>query len=332
MSILLIQRSIRTDSRRRLGNCYTKLVAGLLLILFVAAPPGVQAEPVPAAVVRAVLSEPEPKLDFLQAAITFDRLIDRNSDVSATRALVARLDDAARQMAGPKPSDAYKLAALRKAIYGTGAWNYNRAFTYDLADPLGQQVRSKMLSTYVRTRKGNCVSMPVLFLIVADRIGLKVRLAAAPLHLFVRYTDPAGVDHNLEATSGGHEARAEWYRANLPMTDRAIQSGIYMRTLSKRETIAQMAASVLDHLMAERRYQEAADVADAILAASPREAYAMVKKGSAMGELMKAEFLDRYPVPALIPPALRPRYAALVAANEKAFRDAAALGWEESAR
>jgi regulator of sirC expression with transglutaminase-like and TPR domain len=258
----------------------------------------------------------------------FDRAIDKGSDTSAARATVARLVDAARQMAGPNPNDRYKLAAVRKAIYGTGAWNYNRPFTYDLKDPLGRQVRSKMLSTYVQTRKGNCVSMPVLFMIVADRMGLKVRLAAAPLHLFVRYTDPAGVDHNLEATSGGHEARAEWYRTNLPMTDRAIQSGIYMRTLSKRETIAQMAASVLDFLMAERRYQEASDVADAILAASPRDAYVMVKKGTAMGEIMKAEFHDKYPDPALIPPALRPRYAVLAAANEKAFRDAEALGWE----
>jgi regulator of sirC expression with transglutaminase-like and TPR domain len=174
--------------------------------------------------------------------------------------------------------------------------------------------------------------MPVLFLIVADRIGLKVRLAAAPLHLFVRYTDPAGADHNLEATSGGHEARSEWYRTNLPMTDRAIQSGIYMRTLSKRETVAQMAASVLDFLMAERRYQEAADVADAILAVNPRDAYALVKKGTALGGLMKAEFFDKYSDPASIPAALRVRYAALAAANQKAFRDAEALGWEESTR
>jgi len=280
--------------------------------------------------VGAVLSQPETKLDFLEAAVTFDRLVDKNSDVSATRALVARLVDAVRQMAGPKPSDAYKLAAVRQAIYVSGVWNHNRPFTYDLNDPFGQQVRSKMLSTYVRTRKGNCVSMPTLFLIVADRIGLNVHLAAAPLHLFVRYTDPAGVDHNLEATSGGREARTEWYRTNLPMTDRAIESGIYMRTLRKRETIAQMAASVLDFLMAERRFQEAADVADAILAASPRDAYAMVKKGSAVGELMKAEFVDKYPSPALIPPALRSRYALLVAANEQAFRDAEALGWESA--
>ena len=44
-----------------------------------------------------------------------------------------------------------------------------------------------------------------------------------------------------------------------------------------------MAASVLDFLMDERRYQEAADVADAMLAVNPRDAYALVKKGSAMG-------------------------------------------------
>lgn len=242
--------------------------------------------------------------------------------------MAARLVDASRQMAGPKPTDAYKLAAVRQAIYVSGAWNYNRPFTYDLADPLGQKVRSKMLSTYVRTRKGNCVSMPVLFLIVADRIGLKVRLAAAPLHLFVRYTDPGGVDHNLEATSGGHEAPAEYYRAKLPMTDRAIQSGIYMRTLSERETIAQMAASVLDFLMAERRYQEAADVADAILAVSPRDAYAMVKKGHAAAAMMQAEFVDKYPDPTLIPPHLRPRFAALRAAYQERFRQAEALGWQ----
>lgn len=187
-----------------------------------------------------------------------------------------------------------------------------------------------MLSTYIRTRKGNCVSMPVLFLIVADRIGLKVRLAAAPLHLFVRYIDPAGVSHNLEATSGGNEAPAEVYRRNMPMSERAIRSGLYMRTLSKRETIAQMAASVLDFLMAERRFQEAADVADAMLAVNSRDAYALVKKGSAMGEMIKAEFAVNFPTPDLIPPSLRPRYSMLAAANEKAFRDAAALGWEPS--
>lgn len=306
---------------------YAALFITVLLLTFPRFAAIAQTGPAPVDTVRGVLSQSEKRLDYLEAATAFDRLIDKSSNSTATRATVARLVDASRQMAGPRPSDAYKLAAIRKAIYVAGPWNHNRAFGYDLSDPLGGKPGSKLLSTYVRTRKGNCVSMPTLFLIVADRMGLKVGLGAAPLHLFVRYTDPAGIDHNLEATSGGHEARTEWYRQNLPMTDRAIESGIYMRTLSKRETVAAMALSVLDFLMAEHRWQEAQDVADAILAANPRDAYAMVKKGTAVVGLMQAEYHDRYPDPALIPPALVPRYRLLAEANEKAFTEAEALGW-----
>ncbi len=246
--------------------------------------------------------------------------------------MIDRLVDAARQMAGPNPTDAYKLSAIRKAIYVAGAWNYNRAFEYDRADPFGKVLTNRLLSTYIRTRKGNCVSMPILFLIVADRMGLNVHLATAPLHLFVRYTDPQGVDHNLEATSGGHEARTEWYRENLPMTNRAIESGVYMRTLTKRETIAEMATTVMDYLLDEHRYQEAIEVADVILAVLPRDAYTMVKKGSAFAGQLQVEFIDKYPNPALIPSTLRPRYQMLAAANEKAFKDAEALGWQEPAK
>lgn len=303
--------------------------AVVLLFIWVGTPASAAApgNSLPVQAVREILSRPESRLDYLEAVIAFDRLIDKNSDIPATRAMVTRLVDAARQMAGPKLTDAYKLAAVRQAIYVAGAWNHNRAFSYDLSDPLGGQPGSKLLSTYVRTRKGNCVSMPILFLVVADRMGLKVGLGAAPLHLFVRYTDPAGADHNLEATSGGHEARTEWYRRNLPMTDRAIESGIYMRTLSRRETVAAMALLVLDFLLAQRRYEEARGVADAILAASPRGAYAMVKKGSAAAGQMQVEYHDLYPDPALVPAALRARYRMLAEANAKAFGEAEALGW-----
>lgn len=284
------------------------------------------------ATVKAILDRPVARLDYLEAAITFDRLIDKDSNIAATNAAVARLVDAARQMAGPKPTDSYKLSATRQAIYVAGAWNYNRAFRYDLDDPLGQHIKNRLLSTYIQTRKGNCVSMPTLFLIVADRIGLNVHLATAPLHLFIRYTDPSGVDHNLETTSGGHEARTEWYRQNLPMTDRSIESGAYMRTLTKRETIAEMATTVMDYLLDQHRYQEAIEVADVILGVVPRDAYTMVKKGSALAGQLQVEFIDKYPNPALIPGALRPRYQMLAAANAKAFKDAEALGWQEPAK
>jgi len=254
-----------------------------------------------------------------------------STDEAATKSTIARLVDAARQMAGPNPTDAYKLAAVRKAIYDSGPWNYNRAFSYDLTDPLGQNPESCRLSTYIKTRKGNCVSMPTLFLIVADRMGLNVHLAAAPLHLFIRYVNPAGVVSNLEPTSGGHAADDAQYRKAMPMTDRAVASGAYMRTLSKREGVAELATTVMDMLIGQHRFQKAVDVADAILAVNPRETYAMTKKGTAIAGMMQAEFVDKYPDPNRIPSSLRPRYRHLVELNEAAFKAAEALGWKEPA-
>lgn len=61
-------------------------------------------------------------------------------------------------MAGPNPTDRYKLAAIRKTIYVAGLWNRSRPFSYDQADPLGLNVRNKLLDTYFKTRLGNCVS------------------------------------------------------------------------------------------------------------------------------------------------------------------------------
>lgn len=172
--------------------------------------------------------------------------------------------------------------------------------------------------------------MPILFLLVGERMGLNLALSTAPLHIFIRYTDEAGREINLETTSGGHPARLAWYRQNLPMSDRAIASGLYMRTLTRREAVAHMASTVLDFLMTERRFQEAIAVAEIVLRHYPRDGYTMVKLGTAYGEIMRVEFIQRYPDPAAIPPPLRQRFVMLARGNQAAFEAAEALGWEPS--
>jgi hypothetical protein len=71
--------------------------------------------------------------------------------------------------------------------------------------------------------------MPILFLIIADR--LDVALVCAPNHIFVRYAAPDGHVFNLETTSGAHPARLDWFRQEMPMSDRALSSGLYMRSI-----------------------------------------------------------------------------------------------------
>ena len=280
----------------------------------------------PDAAVKVQIGSP----NLLAAKIALDRTIDPSITPAETEAQVAKLIAAARIFAGPHPSVGAQFDAVRKVLYRPGPWNGNRAFAYDQGDPLGTDVHHKLLSYYLVTHRGNCVTMPTLFMIVGRGIGLHLTLTTAPLHELVRFTHPGLPVLDIEATSGGGFARTEWLRQVDPMSDRSIESGLYLRTHSDRETVAEMANMVLEYLIDTGRNEEAVKVADVILSADPKDGFTMVKKGTAIAAIIKAEFEHKYPTPAQIPPNLRGRYEELAAANQKAFADAEALGWEAS--
>jgi integrase len=96
-----------------------------------------------------------------------------------------------------------------------------------------------------------------------------------------------------------------------------------------KQGVGQMVTIVVEYLLVQHRYQEAADTTDAILAVNPHDAFTMTKRGTAFAGLLQTEFIDKYPTPSMIPVPLRPRYRMLAQANAKAFADAEALGWEE---
>lgn len=283
------------------------------------------------AALHGILSVEDARLDYSHAKLALDQLIEPADSTAATMAMLDRMEQDARRLAGPSSTPDMLFAALRRLIYEAGSWNDHRPFAYDHADPLGQRIGNKLLSTYLATRRGNCVSMPVLFLILADRLGLDVALSTAPLHVFVRYRSESGQVLNLETTSGAHPARDEWYRRHMPMTDQAIAGGLYMRSLSKREGVALLATTLLEHLMEQRRLDEALAVSRIILRHAPRDGYTMVKQGSVYAKMVEAEFTGKYRVPALIPALSRPRYLTLMHLNRAAFQAAEALGWDSAA-
>jgi len=146
--------------------------------------------------------------------------------------------------------------------------------------------------------------------------------------MFIRYTDATGRQFNLETTSGGHVARDVWMREQAPMTDRAIASGLYMRPLTRREAVADMASTVVEYLIKVGRNEDAISVADVILKNYPRNGYIMVKRGTAYGHLIHSEFDAKYPEPSLIPAELQARYQLLMERNAADFAAAEALGWQ----
>ncbi len=243
------------------------------------------------------------------------------------RAQIEQLSDSARRIAA-NSNDVARLKAVRQVIYDAGAWNGDRPFVYDHNDPYGQDLRNKLLATYLDTRRGNCVSMPILQLVVAERLGLNVSLSTAPLHVLMRYTNPTnGRSIAIESTSGGHPARESEYFEKMGVTQRQVDNGIYLGVLTKRQTIAVMASTVTEWLMSQGRYDEAIAVVDVLLEYYPTDVHAMLTRGSAYGELLRTEFTERFPSPQSIPDSMRPRFQMLASQNAAAFAQAEAWGW-----
>jgi regulator of sirC expression with transglutaminase-like and TPR domain len=282
-------------------------------------------------IVGSLLATPEGQIDFAKSKLAIDKLVDPAIDVTAFLTQVDQMTARVESMAGPDASAIKKLAAVRKFIYVAGEWNGYRPFQYDMSDPFGTNLDNKLLPTYVATRRGNCVSMPILFLILADRLGVHMAVSTAPLHVFLQYIDDkSGKTFNIETTSGGLPARDAWLRQSFPMTDAAIRNGVYLKTLSRKEALAVFAQLILEHDMQTRQYHALIDVAERILKYYPADLDAMLAEGTAYAHLIDVEFKQKYPNPYDIPPTLWPEYQLYARKNEELFDRAIALGWRDT--
>ncbi len=109
---------------------------------------------------------------------------------------------------------------------------------YDFEDIYGNEDWTKMfVSKLMRTNTGQCHSLPLLYLILAEELQVEAYLAFSPEHSYVKLQDSIGNWFNLELTNG-HYSSDLWLLSSGYVKSEAISSGIYMAPLSKKETIA----------------------------------------------------------------------------------------------
>ncbi len=267
-------------------------------------------------------------LSFAEAKLLIDQRIDPSIDVAANLAKIEGMVADIKSMAGPEPSNIQLLRALREYIYENGTWNNQNAFSYDHTDPKGTKISNKLLSNYLVSHRGNCISMPFLFMSLGERLGLEMIASTAPLHVMVKYIDDNGKAHNLETTSGGWPSRDVWYRQNAPISDLAVENRVFLATLTRKETMAAMASVLVEYYLQEGYYVDAARTADATLKAYPNYASIKVRRGTAIHYIMKREFFDKYPNPADIPKEQIRYFEFLAGENDRSFNEAEALGWQ----
>lgn len=111
-------------------------------------------------------------------------------------------------------------------------------FRYDFDDFWGEKNWTKMFITkLLDTNSGNCHSLPMLYKILCEELGVKAYLAMAPNHTYIKLKTKRTGWFNTELTSG-HFPIDAWIMASGYIHLNAIQNGIYMDTLSQKQSIA----------------------------------------------------------------------------------------------
>jgi regulator of sirC expression with transglutaminase-like and TPR domain len=269
-----------------------------------------------------------PDVDLLQIKLDVDKLSGDTADsIDTTKSF----NDLVAALASNQDSQGdlkQRFLALKKVIYESGGWNGDNAFSYDLRDPTGQIPQNRFLSHYLNARKGNCVTMPFLVMLLGQKIGLKMTLALAPHHEFVKLSSDYLQQWNVETTSGLSFARDQHYREQLPMSNVAVEKGSYLRGLTQEEVIAITAEQIVHQAIEHKRYWDAIKVADVLLKRFPTSVTLLLERGSAYGHLVEEEFL--IPFGQNIPPEMRPVAEMYFQNQQRDFAAAEALGWREN--
>jgi hypothetical protein len=177
---------------------------------------------------------------------------------------------------------------------------------YDFHDYRGEgDYRQQFVTKLLQTNTGQCHSLPLLYKILAEEMGVKAYLAFAPNHSYIRHQDEQGRWYNLELTNGRYVTSHALMRFGYVKTA-ALKNRVYLDTLSRKQTIgACLVDLVLEYdakFGAFRREAFMHPCIDGVLQRQPNHVQAWIVKGSLIdAELYRAVRQSNYASAAQIP-------------------------------
>jgi hypothetical protein len=133
----------------------------------------------------------------------------------------------------------------------------HQSLKYDFDDYRGAKDWSKMFVTkLLSTGKGQCHSMPLLYLIIAEEIGAEAYLAVCPEHSYIKFQDDSnGKWYNVELTNGMFSTTSFILNSGYIKAE-AMQNKIYMQNQTKKELLSRFYSDLADGYIHKFGYDE----------------------------------------------------------------------------
>lgn len=123
-------------------------------------------------------------------------------DPSLVKRELQRLEERLRPEVGRAADEAQVVDAFRRVLLEEEGFAYDKSSS----DP-----GNYLLETVLARKKGNCLGLSMLYLSLADRLGVPFRGVYVPSHCFVRY-EGKKTRRNVEFAEGGASWEDERYR------------------------------------------------------------------------------------------------------------------------
>lgn len=150
---------------------------------------------------------------------------------------------------------------------------------YDFSDPTAKKAENNLLSYTLKTMKGSCLTMPLLYLAVAQELGWPIYPVIVQNHMFLRYAVPGGAQLNIEATSGT-SMPDDWYIKRFNVSPSAISNGSYMRTTTYKELLGVLLQFNTTYYFKRMKLNESFDYINTAIELFPKDPNLVMLKAS----------------------------------------------------
>lgn len=166
--------------------------------------------------------------DYLQESILLIQKAAPNEIIPDSRTFEAQIINKSLHLSkyiNTKTTNPSLVDSLINTIYNS--WN----ITFD---PDQDTIDNTLPNIVFKRKKGSCLGVSLLFLLLAERIPYPLYGVYVPSHFFIRYDD-GSVKRNIEPNRSGYSHPDEYYRKKY-LPDETISYAL--RNLSKMETAA----------------------------------------------------------------------------------------------
>ena len=123
---------------------------------------------------------------------------------------------------------------------GTEKASVHLPIKYDYVDyESKEQYDSHFVTKLMRSGVGQCYSMPLYYLVLAEAIGADAYWAFSPHHSFIKIKDEKGSWYNIELTCGAILSDAHYMNSSYIKAE-AIRHKLYLEPMDKRNVVAEM--------------------------------------------------------------------------------------------